>query len=44
MHTYGLREGLILTMDEEGHEEVREEDWVVQIQILPIWKWLLGSS
>ncbi len=37
MHAYGLTEGLILTMDEEGEEEIEK----MQVKILPIWKWLL---
>lgn len=41
LHFHRLNEGLILTMDEEGSEEVLEENRSLQIKILPIWKWLL---
>ncbi len=37
-----LSEGLILTLDEEGIEEIQEKDMLLQIKIIPIWKWLLS--
>ncbi len=37
MNQYQLTEGIILTLDEEGHEEPGG----MQIQIIPVWKWLL---
>jgi uncharacterized protein len=40
MNSYGLKSGFILT---EAEEEIIEIDFY-QIQVLPIWKWLLGSS
>jgi uncharacterized protein len=43
MQIYQLKQGLILTMDEEGSEEIINEKQTVEIEILPIWKWLLGS-
>ena len=44
MHHYQLKKGLILTMDEEGYEEMQEENHIMHIQILPIWKWLLSPK
>jgi predicted AAA+ superfamily ATPase len=41
MHIHELNEGLILTMEEEGVEEVYEDNRSLRIQILPVWKWLL---
>lgn len=38
MRTYNLQEGLILTENEE--EAIKIEQF--QIQVIPIWKWLLG--
>lgn len=43
MRTYHLKEGLILTMDEEMQEEIEEEGQLMTIRELPIWKWLLES-
>ena len=40
MEIYQLKEGIILTMDEEGLEEVDQR----QIKIIPIWKWLLTEK
>ena len=37
MEIYQLKEGIILTMDEEGLEEINQR----QVKIIPIWKWLL---
>jgi predicted AAA+ superfamily ATPase len=34
---YDLKEGLILTEDEEGTEEIDG----FKVQIMPVWKWLL---
>ncbi|MFP4402356.1 MAG: ATP-binding protein [Candidatus Nanoarchaeia archaeon] len=39
-HTYNLKEGLVLTQDEE--DEFVEENII--IQVLPIWKWLLSTA
>lgn len=44
LHCYQLAEGLILTMDEEGCEEIYEDHQKIQIRILPVWKWLLFST
>lgn len=44
LNQHRLTEGLILTMDEEGFEEIYEENRRIQIKILPIWKWLLQPS
>lgn len=41
MKTYQLDTGLILTLDEEGHEETQEDGRTIQIEVIPIWKWLL---
>ena len=38
---YQLKKGLILTMDEEGYEEIQANNHTIEIHILPIWKWLL---
>ena len=43
MQTYQLSSGLILTMDEEGNEEIITEGQKMQIKIMPTWKWLLMS-
>ncbi len=43
MQIYQLNEGLILTMDEEGVEEINHENLQMQIKIIPIWKWLLKA-
>jgi hypothetical protein len=40
MHIHQLSEGLILTLEEESSEEVREENRQMKIKIMPIWKWL----
>ncbi|MBS0287350.1 MAG: ATP-binding protein [Proteobacteria bacterium] len=42
MQSYGLEKGLILTLDEEGSEEVVIQDRPCVIEILPVWKWLLS--
>ena len=44
MHIINSTEGLILTMDEEGYEEIQEENYILQIQILPTWKWFLSQK
>lgn len=44
MELYQLKKGLILTMDEEGSEEIQGKNDVYLIQILPLWKWLLTFS
>ncbi len=36
-----LHQGLILTEEEEGQEQIAENNKVYEIEILPIWKWLL---
>ena len=41
INTYKLTEGLILTMYEDGLEEVQHENQVISIKIMSIWKWLL---
>ncbi|HEX2583471.1 MAG TPA: ATP-binding protein, partial [Chlamydiales bacterium] len=41
MRIYQLTEGLILTLDEEGFEEIDESNGKRQITITPVWKWLL---
>lgn len=40
MDMYALQKGLILTMDEEGLEEIEGG----QVRIMPIWKWLLSEK
>jgi len=44
LQTYQMKNGLILTYEEEGREEIRfdEEDYTVEI--IPIWRWLLGET
>ena len=44
MQVHQLQEGLILTMDEEGIDEVLEDKQTKKIRIIPIWKWLLQGS
>ncbi len=44
MQEHKLSKGLILTMDEEGWEEIFEDGRTMHIQILPVWKWLLGKG
>lgn len=44
MKEHRLRQGLILTMDEEGLEEILVDDEVFRIDVLPVWKWLLNDS
>jgi len=39
---YGLTAGTILTMDEEGTQEVYQGDQKAEIKIIPVWKWLLS--
>ena len=41
MDAYKLKQGLILTMDEEGHETPVIDGNRYEIQIIPILKWLL---
>lgn len=41
MQIYQLKEGLILTLDEERIEKIDHENQKIQITILPVWKWLL---
>lgn len=40
MQVYQLTEGLILTMNEEGYEEIHENNQKMKIKITPTWKWL----
>ncbi len=42
MQIYQLNEGIILTMDEEGFEEI-VENRKMKIKIIPVWKWLLST-
>ena len=42
MQVHRLTEGLILTLDEEGEEEICEGNRRFYVKILPIWKWLLS--
>ncbi len=44
MRIHGLAEGLILTMDEEGLEEIKEENQQLKIKIMPTWKWMLQTA
>jgi len=44
MRIHQLTDGLILTFDEEGLEEMREDNQQMRIQIMPIWKWLLSGE
>lgn len=44
MHIYQLKTGLILTMNEEGLEEIGEGNEKKQIKILPVWKWQLTEK
>ncbi len=41
MKMYQISDGIILTMDEEGIEEISQETGKMKIKIIPIWKWLL---
>jgi predicted AAA+ superfamily ATPase len=43
MTVSGLKEGWILTDNEEGEETIIEDGITYQIIILPVWKWLLDS-
>lgn len=40
MNIYGLKEGLILTENEQSYLEIKK----FKIKIIPIWKWLLDLS
>lgn len=42
MQTYRLKQGLLLTYIEEGVEFIVENEQRFQIEIIPVWKWLLG--
>lgn len=44
MHIYQLNKGLILTLDEEGVEDLEYENQKRCIRIIPVWKWLLLTS
>lgn len=41
LQTYSLSEGLILTYEEEGEEEIVREGKAYRVKIEPIWRWLL---
>lgn len=41
MKEYRLMEGMILTMDEEGFEELSVDGTTLKINVMPVWKWLL---
>lgn len=43
-HTYKLRQGIILTIDDEDEIKVTYEATTYTISIIPTWKWLLYSS
>lgn len=43
METYHLASGIILTLDTEEEEQVTHNNRTYQIQILPVWKWLLSK-
>lgn len=38
MENYGLKEGVIITENEEGADEISGRE----VSIRPAWKWLLG--
>ena len=40
MEKFKLKEGLILTYDQEDELEIKNK----KVKILPVWKWLLASS
>ncbi len=42
MNMYQLKEGTILTIDEEGFEEIHEGEKSLRIEIIPVWKWFLS--
>lgn len=44
MQTHNLSQGLILTLDEEGLEEMKEDNRQLQIKVMPIWKWMLEDN
>jgi predicted AAA+ superfamily ATPase len=39
MNAFAIRDGLILTYDEEGERIVAD---VGKIPVMPVWKWLLA--
>lgn len=41
METYSLREGYILTENEEGEERIHSNGHEYLIHIMPLWRWLL---
>lgn len=43
MRTYKLKKGLLLTYSTEGRETIQEDSNQYEIEILPVWKWLLQS-
>lgn len=44
LRLYGLKEGLILTLDEKAKKEISFEGEQYTVTILPIWEWLLISQ
>lgn len=44
MSLYKLKKGLILTLNEEGHESLVVDGNRYEIQILPVWKWMLQDK
>ena len=43
LNTYQLKEGLILTLDEEGEESITYHEKQYTVRIQPVSKWLLPS-
>jgi predicted AAA+ superfamily ATPase len=41
MTEHNLTSGIILTMNEEGIEEIPVDNKILRISIMPVWKWLL---
>lgn len=40
--TYSLKEGMILTEDEEAEETITKDNTKYKIKIIPLWKWLIS--
>jgi predicted AAA+ superfamily ATPase len=43
MTVANLKQGLILTLEEQGEEHITIDGTIYQITIMPIWKWLISN-
>jgi uncharacterized protein len=44
MRTYHLSQGTIISFDEYGQEDVQHDGVSYQVNIIPIWRWLLSNK